>query len=181
MRRVLEADADELADCFRSVSRALWDYALLVTRGDRSLADDLVQESFQSAAVRWAKLRDLSNAERLVRLKAITRNKAIDAYRRRRTAEAAQAGMAALQPGHGAGTHGSAMARLADARLSAVIRAMPERQHLIAVMRFRDELTLTEIAAELGVSRATAGREVRRIREIVMDAVGSYIDLGGTD
>jgi RNA polymerase sigma factor (sigma-70 family) len=73
------------------------------------------------------------------------------------------------------------MARLADARLLAVIRAMPERQFLVAVMRFGGGMTLAEIAAEMGISRATAGREVKRVREILLDAAGNYVDLGWTD
>jgi DNA-directed RNA polymerase specialized sigma24 family protein len=79
-RRVQEPDASELGACYRSLSRELWKYALLVTR-DGPLAEDLVQEAFQSAGLQWAKFRDLTNAERLVRLKAITKNKAGDAYR----------------------------------------------------------------------------------------------------
>lgn len=176
-----DSDAAELADCYRSASRPLWDYALLVARGDRPMADDLVQEAFQAAAMRWAKLRDLGDEQRLIRLKAIARNKAIDAYRRRLTAQAAGPGLAALQPAHDSGTHGAAMARLADARMSAALRQMPERRHLIAVMRYRDQMPLAEIASELGISKATAGREARRIRRILLEAASPYFDLGGTD
>lgn len=177
--RVPEADARELADCYRALAPTLFSYAMLVTRGERASAEDLVQDAFQSAAGRWAKIRDLVDEDRLVRLKAITRNKAIDAYRRQRTAQARLADLA-LVPGASTGTHEAAMLSIAGARVQETLRTLPERQHLVAVMRFRDHMTIAAIADELGVSTGTVSSEIKKIRRILGDIINSYIDFDAT-
>ena len=48
--RICLRDAGELAACFAGQAGSLFGYACVLTRGDRALADDLVQAAFEAAA-----------------------------------------------------------------------------------------------------------------------------------
>ena len=52
MRRSPARDAEELAACFTAHARELFGYACVLARGDRALAEDLVQAAFEAAAGR---------------------------------------------------------------------------------------------------------------------------------
>jgi RNA polymerase sigma-70 factor, ECF subfamily len=168
-------DVVELTNCFESSAEEIFRYAMLVTNRDRALSDDVVQQVFEVAAGRWAKLRDLPHEQRIVRLKAIARNKAVDAYRRSQTARIKQCDIAQLYQVRDRSTHGTAMVRIAVVELWSVVRRLPERQFLIALMRFRDDMTYAAIATELGVSTGTVSAEIGRIRSVLISAVGQYL------
>jgi DNA-directed RNA polymerase specialized sigma24 family protein len=51
--RICPRDADELAACFAAHAAGLFGYACVLARGDRALADDLVQAAFEAAAREW--------------------------------------------------------------------------------------------------------------------------------
>jgi predicted RNA polymerase sigma factor len=107
----------------------VFEYVFLYTRGERALSEDVVQDAFCAAAVRWAKIRDLPDEQRLIRLKAIARNKAVDAYRRRATARARQGELKSAPETGDRGTHRAAMMRMADFQLWSAVREMPPRRH----------------------------------------------------
>jgi hypothetical protein len=48
----------ELADFFAAHDRWLFGHACVRTQGDRELAADLVQDTFEAAAIAWAALRE---------------------------------------------------------------------------------------------------------------------------
>jgi hypothetical protein len=52
--RICLRDAGELAACFAAQAGSLFGYACVLTRGERALADDLVQAAFEAAAREWA-------------------------------------------------------------------------------------------------------------------------------
>lgn len=176
MPRVPEADQEELTECFRSLARELSGYATAQTKGDRSLADDLVQQAFHAAALSWAKVRDLPEERRLFWLKRVVSRRAIDAFRRDETARKRQADL--VVP-HGLSTHDAAMLSMAGTAAWAAIRALPRRQYLVAVLRFVDQLSVRVIAAELEVSPSTVSQDLKRIRSVVQRAANEYLDLGG--
>jgi RNA polymerase sigma-70 factor (ECF subfamily) len=169
---VSDDDARELAACYEALAGQLFGYALLVTRQEGPLAEDVVQEAFQAAAVRWAKVRDLSDERRLAWLRVVVRNKVFDVYRRRQTARDKESELPL--PPH-AGTHDQAMARLADAELWSAVRTLPHRQYLVAVMRFRDHMTVSAIASELKVSTGTVSNELRKIHGVIRQVANRYI------
>jgi RNA polymerase sigma factor (sigma-70 family) len=175
--RVSETDARDLACCYRRLAGPLFSYTMILTRGDHDLGEDIVQDTFQAAAARWAKIRDLPDEQRLIRLKSIARNKTFDVYRRRRTAQVNQGSLPLPQAGDTGDTHQAAMLRIAGSRLRATVSGLPERQHLIAVMRFHDEMTIAAIAAELRLSTGTVSNEVAKLRRMIRKAIGGYIDL----
>src|ERR1700753_1841837 len=63
--RIPKDQVGELADCFVSYARGLFGYACVLTRGDRALADDLVQSAFVAAAGQWVMVRGLNEPQRL--------------------------------------------------------------------------------------------------------------------
>ena len=64
--RICLRDADELAGCFAAHAGSLFGYACVLARGDRALAEDLVQAVFEAAARDWATVRCLAERQRLV-------------------------------------------------------------------------------------------------------------------
>ena len=176
-----DADARELANCYESLASPLFRYALLVARGEGPLAEDVVQDAFQQAATRWAKVRDYPDERRLAWLKAVVRNKVYDAYRRRRTAWDKEAELPPLGSGDGRSAHDAAMVRLARAELWSAVSELPQRQYLIAVMRFRDEMTVAAIAAELKVSTGTVSSDIRKVRSVMHEAASRYLGPDGAE
>src|SRR6266496_4167079 len=51
--RISAREAEELAVCFAADARDLFGYACVLARGDRALADDLVQAAFEAAGRAW--------------------------------------------------------------------------------------------------------------------------------
>src|ERR1700758_4934514 len=74
--------ADEVAACFAAHARGLFGYACILTRGDRALADDLVQSAFMAAARQWPTMRCLRDAQRVRWLHTTVGNLAISVFRR---------------------------------------------------------------------------------------------------
>ena len=62
--RICSRDASELAACFASDADGLFGYACVLTRGDRALAEDLVQAAFEAAARAWGIVRRLAEERR---------------------------------------------------------------------------------------------------------------------
>lgn len=75
-------DADELAACFAADAAGLFRYARVLARGDRALADDLVQAGFEAAAWAWGMLRCLGDEHRRSWLRATVANIAVSGFRR---------------------------------------------------------------------------------------------------
>ena len=73
--------AEELGDCFAAHARGLFGYACALTRGDRALADDLVQSTFVAAARQWSTMRCLRDAQRLRWLQTTVSHLAISSFR----------------------------------------------------------------------------------------------------
>jgi len=174
--RVSEADAQELADCFRLLSGPLLGYAMVLTRRRRPLAEDIVQEAFCAAGRRWVKIRDFSDEQRLFWLKGVARKKAIDVFRRETIARGKQMEIASAGD---ASTHSAVMLKLADVEMWAALRKLPSRQHLVACMRFKSEMPIAAIADELGVSVGTVSNDLKRVRRVMQKVVDDFIDLGG--
>ena len=80
--RISAQDADELAACFTADARGLFGYACVLTRGDRALAEDLVQAAFEAAGRAWPVLRCLADEQRRAWLRTTLANTAVSGYRR---------------------------------------------------------------------------------------------------
>ena len=80
--RISPHDAAELAGCFEAHARRLFGHACVLARGDRALADDLVQATFEAAARAWQTLRGLAEEQRRSWLRSTLANLAASSFRR---------------------------------------------------------------------------------------------------
>jgi len=131
-------DDDVLALYERSVD-TVYRYATRLTGGDRSWADELVQDTFLQVVrmVREQRAADLDIGWLIV----ACRHRFIDQLRqqRRRTArELGVAGPASEPPGDGPAV--------------AALDRLPADQRLVLVLKYVDELSVAEVAHEIGRS-----------------------------
>ena len=80
--RITPHDAAELAACFRAHASRLFGHACVLARGDRALADDLVQATFEAAARVWQTLRGLAEEQLRGWLRSTLANIAASGFRR---------------------------------------------------------------------------------------------------
>jgi RNA polymerase sigma-70 factor (ECF subfamily) len=168
--------AADLADLFGAHGRRLFRLALRLNGGDRSEAEDLVQETFLRAARRSRPLpADGAGAEAwLVRvLVNLTR----DRYRRRRVrGESVEPDRVALTA---AGDPAAAALARHDVRRA--LARLPARRRAVIVLHELEELDTAAIARLLGIARVTvrwhlaAGR-AQLARELDHDRGGSDDD-----
>jgi RNA polymerase sigma-70 factor (ECF subfamily) len=166
------SDADELAACFRTNARALFGYAYTMTRGDRALAEDLVQQTFQAAALTWPKLREMDS--RMLRgwLHSTVAHKAIDEFRRNEMARRRQDAFQERFRGPEPDTDRDALTAIALERCWQVISSMPERQHLIALMHWQIGMNHREIAKALDITPGTVAAQLHSARKKLLAGLG---------
>jgi DNA-directed RNA polymerase specialized sigma24 family protein len=115
----------------------MYDYAYMLTRRERALAEDLVQEAFMAAAGKWTIPRRWSDDRRLAWLLRVTANIAIDGFRRNGTARSKQADIwdhyRPVEPD----TARQALSGLELRRCWEVIERLPKRQHMAAMLQWR--------------------------------------------
>ena len=81
--RITPHDADQLADCFAAHAREIFGHACALARGDRAMADDLVQAAFEAAARAWPGLRHLADDQRRSCLRRTVADIAVNGLPRR--------------------------------------------------------------------------------------------------
>jgi RNA polymerase sigma-70 factor (ECF subfamily) len=128
---------------------------LFVFLGCQQDAEEVVQEAFSRALVRWERIAEYDAPDAWVRRVAFN----LASSRRRRAVRAARALLglqpAIVQPGP---TEDSAY--LLDA-----LRALPARHRRVVVLHYVADLPIRDIAADLGVPEATVKTWLRRGRE----------------
>jgi RNA polymerase sigma-70 factor (sigma-E family) len=143
-------------DCLRIV---------LVSVGDRQLAEDLVAEAFTRAWMSWRKVRGHPAPRAWVVRTAL--NTHVSWWRRRRR----EVPLADAQP--------SAAAWQADGvddSLASAVRALPERQREVIVLRVFFDLDTEATAALLGVSPGTVGVHLHRALGTLRTQIPSFLD-----
>src|SRR5256884_9959397 len=81
--RIPQRHVAELSAFFTAHDRWLFGHACVRTRGDRELAADLVQDTFEAAARAWAAVRGHADGRRRAWLLGTLGNKGISDFRRR--------------------------------------------------------------------------------------------------
>ncbi len=173
--------ADELADCFAVYAPGLFGYARVLTRGDRALAEDLVQSTFMAAAMQWSTVRCLHDAQRLCWLHTTVGNLAISMFRRNSAFRNCLPRLQARYRPQAADTHAEAMSGIAVERCWRALQALPPQQHLVAVMRWLFAMKNTEIAAQLGIADGTVAAHLSAVRDKLKAALGPYDPFGDED
>jgi RNA polymerase sigma-70 factor (sigma-E family) len=127
-----------------------------VLTGDRGLAEDVVQEVLIRASARWQAIAILDRPE------AYVRKMIVNEYLswRRRSWRLVLSGTGADLHGRPAPDHAAGYAER-DA-IWAELAKLPMRQRAVLVLRYYEDLADEEIAARLGISRATVRSQASR-------------------
>ena len=140
--RITPHDAAELADCFQAHASRLFGHACVLARGDRTLADDLVQATFEAAARAWQTLRGLAEEQLRGWLRSTLANIAAGglqreaAFRDRRPQIEARYRGTQADPAEQVPAE-QALSAIALERCWQIIRDMPKGQHVVAVLRWQ--------------------------------------------
>jgi RNA polymerase sigma factor (sigma-70 family) len=168
----------ELADFFAAHDRWLFGHACVRTQGDRELAADLVQDTFEAAAMAWSLLREHPVDRQRAWLLGTLAHKDISDLRRRTAFRRRQPEIHARYTATPADTEAQALNAIALARAREIIDGMPARQREIALLRWRDRLRATEIAAALGIAEGTVHAQLHGARRKLVAGLERYYPFG---
>jgi RNA polymerase sigma-70 factor, ECF subfamily len=180
--RITPHDAAELAACFKAHASRLFGHACVLARGDRALADDLVQATFEAAAQAWQTLRGLAEEQLQGWLRSTLANIAASGFRREAAfgdrlpqIEARYRGTQAFRseqvPSEQAPSE-QALSAIALERCWQIIREMPKGQHVVAVLRWQLGMKEAEIAAVLGIAESTVSAQLHQARHKLIEQLG---------
>ena len=143
-------DDDALAELVRDRGAALLKHATLLT-GSRRGGEDLLQDALVKVfAGRQGRVRDIERLEAYVRRTVLTLF--LDSYRRHR--RWVKVRHLVLEPDPGPADDG--VERRVD--VVAALRTLPPRERACVVLRFYDDLTVPQIADELGLAQGSVKR-----------------------
>jgi len=137
--------------------------ALLV--GDVATAEEVVQDCFVALHRAWWRVRDPSTALSYLRRSVINKSRSV--LRRRGVAE--RHPVLPEPPLPSAEDGALAVVQLAAVR--AALRALPVRQREVLVLRYYADLSETEIAAALGISRGSVKVHAARAKDALRAAL----------
>ncbi len=179
--RIPQRHLPELSAFFAAHDRWLFGHACVRTRGDRELAADLVQDTFEAAARTWATLRGHAEGRQRAWLLGTLANKDISDFRRKQAFRRRQPGIQARYQPAAADTAAQALSAIALERAREIIGEMPPRQQEIALMRWQDRMKATEIAAALGVAVGTVHAHLHAARGKLVAGLERYYPFGRDD
>ena len=161
-----EGDEQWLAVLFRRTYVGLVRMAYCLG-GDRSEAEDLVQDAFCSLQRHSATLRDANAAEHYLRVAVLNGSRSQLRRLVRERARRRPAAVPAPDPADGV------VERDERARVVAAVRRLPPRQREVLVCRYYLELSEAEIAALLGISAGSVKTHAHRgVRSVERALVG---------
>jgi RNA polymerase sigma-70 factor (ECF subfamily) len=170
--RISPREAGELAACFEAHARDLFGHACAVTRGDRALAEDLVQAAFEAAAKAWQVLGDLTEEQRRSWLRRTLANMAVDGFRREKAFRDRLPRIEILYRKIQADPPEQAFSSIVLERCWRIIRGLPERQHAVALLRWQLDMKESEIASVLGMDEKTVSVHLHRVRRKLIGQLG---------
>lgn len=176
--RIPRQHAAELACFFAANDRWLFGHACVRTRGDRELAADLVQDTFEAAAVAWEMLRGQAADKQRAWLLGTLVHKDIDDFRHKEAFRRRHSDIHARYQATAADTEAQALNVIALARAREIIGDMPSRQKEISLMRWRDHMSTAEIAEALGVAEGTVHAHLHSARRKLIAGLERYYPFG---
>lgn len=161
-------------------SAGLFGYARTLPKVSHSDAEDLVQVTFQAAAMKWEQsLRSLDEESRRRWLYRVLRNKAIDQWRtggsRLVFSEQLES---ASGPQHE--TYRNALSSIVLQRCWDRIAKMPETRQRVAFLKWGEEWSSAEIAELLGISQSTVRVHLKLARDELAEGIGPEIPFTDT-
>ncbi len=148
--------ADEaVTQLYAAHYRSLVRLAALLLR-DRAVAEEVAQDAFVAMHGAWRRLQDPDRALAYLRQSVV--NGARSQLRRREVA-----GRLAPKPSpHAASAEHGALLALEHAEVMAAVRALPDRQREVLVLRYYLDLSEADIADALGISRGAVKSHASR-------------------
>jgi RNA polymerase sigma-70 factor (ECF subfamily) len=180
-QKISSHDAEELAACFRAHARDLFGYACALTRGDRVLAEDLVQAVFEAAGRAWWSVRCLTDAQCRGWLRVTLANIAVSGFRRDAAYRSRLPRIEARYRRTPADTAAQAFSSMVLERCWQIIRGMPERQHAVAMLRWQEDMKVGEIADALGIAEKTVSTHLCRARRTLIAQLGPDYPFASDD
>ena len=135
--------------------RSLVRLAALLLR-DGSVAEEVVQDSFVAMHGAWRRLSDPDRALAYLRQSVVNRSRSA---LRHRTVEARHAPRPAP---HAASAEHGAMLALEHAEVTDAMRLLPQRQREVLVLRYYADLSESDIADAIGISRGAVKSHASR-------------------
>jgi RNA polymerase sigma-70 factor, ECF subfamily len=179
--RISPHHADELSEFFTSHAGELFGYACFLTRGDRALADDLVQAAFEAACWAWQGLRSLAEERRRNWLKKTLANIAMSGFRREAAFRDRLPRIEIRYRKMPADPLEHAFSSITLERCWQIIRDMPKRQHAVAVLRWQLDMKEADIAEILAMSPKTVSTHLHRARRALIAQLGPDGPVTGED
>lgn len=179
--RISSRDAEELAACFAVQARDLYGYACVLTRGDRALAEDLLQAAFEAAGRAWCSVRCLTDAQRRGWLRVTLANIAVSGFRREAAFRSRLPRIEARYRQTPADTPAQAFSWIVLQRCWQIIEAMPERQHAVALLRWQQDMKVGEIADALAMAEKTVSTHLGRARRTLIAQLGPDYPFASDD
>jgi len=176
--RLPQRHVTELGSFFAAHDRWLFGHACLRTRGDRELAADLVQDTFEAAARAWTRLRRRAASQQRAWLLSTLANKDISDFRRKEVFRRRQPDIQARYQRTAPDTAAQALNAIALDHARQIIEDMPPRQKKVALMRWQDWMKVTEIAAELGITEGTVHAHLHSARGKLVAGLERYYPYG---
>lgn len=170
--KISPQEAAELAALFSAHARDLFGYACVLTRGDRALADDLVQAAFEAAARVWATVRGLAEEQRRAWLRTTLAHIAVSGFRREAAFRDRLPRIEAHYQRPSPDVAEQVFSSIMLERCWAIIQNMPNRQHAVAVLRWQQGMKTAEIAAALDMTEATVNTHLHRARRALIAGLG---------
>ncbi len=171
----------ELADFFAAHDRWLFGHACARTRGDRELAADLVQDTFEAAARAWDTLRGQPGRRLRGWLLSTLAHKDVSGFRHQEAFRRRQPDIHARYQPAAADTEAEALNAIALAAARKIIEDMPPRQREIALLRWQEHLRIAEIAARLGIAEGTVHSALHTARGKLSAGLERYYPSGEGD
>ncbi|HYB16239.1 MAG TPA: sigma-70 family RNA polymerase sigma factor [Streptosporangiaceae bacterium] len=170
--RISPHHAEELAACFAAHARELFGYACVLARGDRELADDLVQAAFEAACWAWQGLRALAEEQRRRWLRKTLANIAMSGFRREAAFRDRLPRIEIRYRQIQADLPEQVFSSITLERCWRIIQDMPKRRHAVAVLRWQLDMKEADIAAILGMSPKTVSTHLHRARRALIAQLG---------
>ena len=168
----------ELGGFFGAHDQWLFGHACARTRGDRELAADLVQDTFEAAARAWDLLRGHPAGRQRAWLLSTLAHKDISDFRRQEAFRRRQPDIHARYQPTKADTEAEALNAIALARAREIIEDMPPRQREIALLRWQDHLRVAEIATRLGLAQGTVHAQLHNARRKLTAGLEQFYPSG---
>jgi RNA polymerase sigma factor (sigma-70 family) len=167
---------------FEANSGWVFGHAFVRTGGDRERAEDLVQDTFMAASRAWRTLRKLTEKQQRAWLCRTLANIDISDFRKRQLFRRNQPELYRRYQPFEANTPDQALNRIALQLAAKIIEDdLSGKQKRIALMRWNDQMKLSEIAAAVGCAEGTVAAHLHDIRHKLMTGLGPFYPFSTDD